>query len=75
MYFNNETESITINNPRQINIDSAEMINMIGQSIYKYDTIKLSNLVELKTKDISTGTYIIKLKTKNGIISKKVLVN
>ena len=75
LYFNNETESIIIDNPRQINIDNAEMINMIGQSVYKYNAIKLNNLIELKTKNISTGAYIIKLKTENGTISKKVLVN
>ena len=75
VYFANDSESIVINNPNLISIANAEIVNMIGQSVYKYDAIELNDTVELKTKNISTGAYIIKLKTENGIISKKVLVN
>ena len=74
-FFANDSESIVINNPKMVNINSVEIINMIGQTIYKYDTIELNHTIELKTKNISTGAYIIKLNTENGIISKKVLVN
>ena len=47
---------------------------MIGQSIYKYDVIKTNEVIEFETKNISTGSYIIKLNTEIGEISKKVLV-
>ncbi len=70
----NETDNIVINNPNNIEIESVQIINMIGQSIYKYDVIKTNEVIEFETKNISTGSYIIKLNTEIGEISKKVLV-
>jgi hypothetical protein len=47
---------------------------MLGQAVYTYDEVITSNYIELKTKNLSAGTYIINLKTEIGKISKKVLV-
>jgi len=71
----NSSESIMIHNPKMINIKSAELINTIGQSIYKFDNIKTELSTEIKTSKLSVGTYIIKLQTEIGVINKKVLVN
>ena len=74
VYYSNETNDIVINNPQNIEIDSVEIINMLGQVVIKYDNIDSNSTVKLKTKNLSIGTYIIKLKTEISEISKKVLV-
>ena len=74
-YFANDSQSIIINNPRMVNINDVEIINMIGQKVYTFENIELSHSITLKTKSISAGAYIIKLNTDNGITSKKILVN
>ncbi|WP_452232052.1 choice-of-anchor D domain-containing protein [Lacinutrix sp. MEBiC02595] len=74
VYFANDIESMVINNPRNIQIDQASIINIVGQEVYSYDDIIDTNYIALKAKDLSAGTYIIRLKTEIGEISKKVLV-
>ena len=74
-YFSNDTDSIVINNPNNIQVDEAKLSNVLGQTIYTFQAIESQNYIELKTKNLSTGTYIITLKTEIGEVSKKVLVN
>ncbi|WP_452228437.1 LamG-like jellyroll fold domain-containing protein [Lacinutrix sp. MEBiC02404] len=74
VYFANDIESMVINNPTNIQIDQASIINIVGQEVYSYDDIIDTNYIALKAKDLSAGTYIIRLKTEIGEISKKVLV-
>ncbi|RLD29488.1 MAG: MAM protein, partial [Bacteroidetes bacterium] len=73
-YFSNSSKNIIIINPTLKNIKSVELINMLGQSIYDIKDIPNENYSEFKTKHISSGTYIIKLKTETGTLTKKVLV-
>ncbi|WP_250434540.1 LamG-like jellyroll fold domain-containing protein [Hanstruepera flava] len=75
VYFVNSNTSIVIQNPKLVDLKSAEMFNMLGQSITRFNEIETKNHVELKTNSLSTGTYIINLKTTEGAtITKKVLV-
>jgi len=74
VHFSNATESIVIINPMLREIKSVELFNMLGQSIYALKNIPNINYSEFKTKNISTGTYIIKIETEIGTVSKKVLV-
>ena len=74
MYYSNESNNIVINNPKNLDIDSVAIINIIGQVIIEFNAIDSNDTVKLKTKKLSVGTYIIKLKTEIGEISKKVLV-
>ena len=74
VYYSNETNDIVINNPQNVEIDSVEIINMLGQVVIKYDNIDSNSTIKLKTKNLSVGTYILKLKTEISEISKKVLV-
>lgn len=75
VYYANEKESIIVNNPKLINIKTIEMVNVLGQSVFKVDNIKKENYQEIKTKQINTGVYIINVTTDDSIISKKVLVD
>jgi ribosomal protein S8 len=47
---------------------------MLGQPIYKINLEKFENYFELKTEQTKTGIYIVTLKTKNGVMSKKVMI-
>ena len=73
-YYSNESDSIIIHNPNLLNIESIEMYNILGQSILRSNNTFTENYKEIKTNPLSVGTYIIKLKTQNGIVSKKVLL-
>ena len=51
------------------------MFNILGQSVYKLNENTNQSFIEYKPKQLSTGAYIIKLSTENGIVSKKVIIN
>ncbi|CAH8294482.1 putative secreted protein (Por secretion system target) [Mariniflexile fucanivorans] len=74
VYFTNEDKNIVIQNPHSKNIKTTEMFNMLGQSVLKIETNSNKSIITQKTKYLSAGTYIIKLKTDTGIVSKKVLI-
>ena len=73
-HFSNASKSIIIINPTLKSIKSVELIDILGQSIYAIKNIPSENYLEFKTKYISSGTYIIKLKTETGTLTKKVLI-
>ena len=73
-YYSNETNSLIIHNPNQLNIISINMYNIIGQSIIRTNNAFSESYLEIRTSPLSAGSYIIKLETLDGNISKKVLV-
>ncbi len=74
LLYNNDNESVIIHNPNLIEIDSLELFNILGQSIFHSNEVKAQNYTEIKVSNLSAGTYIINLNTVSGKISKKVLV-
>ena len=74
VYYNIETESIVFFNPNFKDVKSIELYNVIGQKITSIENISELDYSEYKVKNLSTGTYIIKIDTLSGLISKKVLV-
>ncbi|MFI1743077.1 choice-of-anchor D domain-containing protein [Thalassobellus sediminis] len=74
LFFSNEKGSIIINNPELKNIESIEIYNMLGQTIFNFSEQTAENYIEYKTRQIKAGSYIIKIKTDYGIVSKKVLI-
>ncbi|TXE18508.1 choice-of-anchor D domain-containing protein [Psychroserpens burtonensis] len=73
-FYNIETESVALYNPNFVNVKSIELYNLMGQQITKIKDISELNYSEYEVKNLSTGTYIIKIDTLNGLLSKKVLV-
>ncbi|WP_442920776.1 T9SS type A sorting domain-containing protein [Mesoflavibacter sp. CH_XMU1422-2] len=53
---------------------SVKLYNILSQEIFSETDIDTSDYTALKTGKLSTGTYIIKMKTDVGEISKKVLI-
>lgn len=74
VHYSNAIESIVLINPTMQSIKSIEMSNILGQSITVIKNITNESYKEIEVKNLSSGTYIIKLRTDNGSISKKVLV-
>ncbi|NCP91160.1 MAG: T9SS type A sorting domain-containing protein, partial [Flavobacteriales bacterium] len=74
IFYANEKSSIVLINSSLKQIDSAELFNILGQSVLRYNTIELESYQELKTNKLNAGTYILKLNTSDGVISKKVLI-
>ncbi|WP_370480341.1 LamG-like jellyroll fold domain-containing protein [Tamlana flava] len=75
VYFSNEKESIIVNNPKLTNINTVEMLNALGQSVFKVNKNSNEKDLEFNTRNLKTGMYIINLTTENSTVSKKVLVD
>ena len=75
VYFSNDLKSVVINNPNSRLIKSVEIFNVIGQSIVFFETGSYDNNIHIKTDNITTGVYIIKMKVGNNDVTKKVMVN
>ncbi|MFQ3240123.1 MAG: putative surface-exposed virulence protein [Olleya marilimosa] len=73
-YYANSSNTIVINNPKLENVKTVSLYNVLGQEIISFDEFESSDLIELKTNKISTGTYILEIKTNDGKLSKKVLI-
>ena len=74
IYYSNEKTSIILMNSKLIDLNSAELFNILGQSVIRFDNIKNENYQELKTDKLTNGSYILKLTSNEGTISKKVLI-
>ena len=74
IYYSNDIESIVLVNPAFKEIKSIELFNILGQNVYSVDVNNSSDYAEYEVSNLSTGTYIIKLNTVSGTISKKVLI-
>ncbi|MEL0457597.1 LamG-like jellyroll fold domain-containing protein [Flavobacteriaceae bacterium SZ-1-7] len=74
VYFSNEHNNIVINNPSSKLIESIEMFNLLGQSLFKFQTNTNNNYLEYNASQISPSNYVLKIETESGIISKKVRV-
>jgi hypothetical protein len=75
VFYNNDSDSIIIQNPNMVNISNLELFNILGQSVFSTGKLHNETYLEIKAPKLTTGTYIVNLKTEAGKISKKVLVN
>ncbi len=74
VYFSNEKESFIIHNPDLKYVESVSVFNLLGQSVYKFNTKAQENYMEHKAKRIAPGVYIVKMKTDHTLLSKKILI-
>jgi hypothetical protein len=67
--------SLVINNSSLDTIKKVSLFNIAGQSIsiWKIENQDQKN-IQLPIKKISSGVYVAKLQTSNGVISKKVII-
>jgi len=74
--YTNANHMITIkNNVQDATVESVMVYNMIGQSIANFEVKKeIQTKIQIPVSNLSSGTYIIKVHTTKGDITKKVLV-
>jgi hypothetical protein len=67
---------ITIKNVLQeVSVNSVSLFNLLGQQVTNWNVENQNqDDIQLKVSDVSTGTYIVKVFTDGGEISKKILV-
>ncbi len=74
VFFSKEKKQITIQNPSSKLIESIEVFNMLGQSLFMFETKTKEHLLTYNANPFETGYYIVKLKTPYGKLSKKILI-
>lgn len=74
VYYSNDIESLVLLNPNFTKVKSIELFNIVGQSIHTIKNISELDYSEYEVKHLSSGTYIVKINTVSGSVSKKVLV-
>lgn len=64
------------NNLTDATVEKVTLFNLLGQSISDWN-IENDNQqnIQLPIKTVNTGTYIVKIKTDKGEISKKIMIN
>lgn len=64
------------NNLIDANVEKIELYNMLGQAIGTWSVKdQAQNNIQLPIKNISTATYIVKIKTTKGDTSRKIIIN
>ena len=77
VYFTNNDNMITINNSLlDATVQTVDLYNMLGQSIRTWE-VKNNNQskIQIPVNNVSTGTYIVKVHTSKGDISKKIIID
>jgi 6-pyruvoyl-tetrahydropterin synthase len=74
VWYSNSQNGIIVKNPKQERIESITMFNVLGQGVYNSNVSSNKVNYNLETGVLSTGGYIIKVKTSKGILTTKVLV-
>jgi hypothetical protein len=75
VWYLNAQNSIVVKNPKREEIESIQMLSILGQLVYDFNTISNKTSYQLETNYLSAGGYIIKTKTSKGSFVTKVLVN
>jgi len=59
-----------------VTVQKVTLFNILGQSISTWKIeVKEQTNIQIPIKNISSGIYIVKVKTSKGDISKKIIVN
>ncbi|GAA4246427.1 GEVED domain-containing protein [Winogradskyella damuponensis] len=74
-YYTSSRNKIVVLNPTHVEIKTLEVYNMLGQSVYSIENYFDGSYNEYQLTGVSTGSYVIKITTKDGILTKKILVN
>ncbi len=74
VYYALNRNKLVVLNSKNKKIRSIELYNIFGQSVYSNASINEESYSEIQLRNLSPGTYIIKLVTsENGVLTKKIL--
>ncbi|MFP4844785.1 LamG-like jellyroll fold domain-containing protein [Winogradskyella sp. PE311] len=75
-YYASNRNKIVVLNPKNQNIKTIEVINMLGQTVYQIQNVFEGSYIEYDIKNLNTGTYIIRLiLDSNSQQTKKIIIN
>jgi hypothetical protein len=74
IFVNNIANELQINNTKNIQINAINLYNSIGQLQMKWQTNLQNTLLVLPISTITTGIYLVQIKTSFGIITKKIII-
>ena len=76
IYYDSENNEIVIKTINNSEIEKVELYNILGQKINNWNNFILQkNETRLKINKLSTAVYFVNLKTNQGKISKKIIIN
>ena len=77
VFFNTNEKVLNIKNTKQeATVKRVLLYNVLGQETAVWDTKNLNqNLIQLPITNAALGTYIVKMETSNGDLSKKIMIN
>ncbi|MEM5564501.1 LamG-like jellyroll fold domain-containing protein [Psychroserpens sp. AS72] len=73
--YDKDNEHITILNHQNLSIEGYEVITLLGQSVLISNDSTTASEIKLDTKLLSSGVYVVNVKTDREEISKKIIVN
>ncbi|HLF51899.1 LamG-like jellyroll fold domain-containing protein [Flavobacterium sp.] len=73
--YTHSNEELNITNFSDNKVSAVSLFNIVGQFISKWDiTNKEQTNIQIPIQNINSGTYIVKIKTTEGDISKKIII-
>ena len=75
MYYASGRNKIVILNPKQIDLEGLQLYNIKGQKVFEMPKLWPGSYNEYPIPEFSTGVYIIKLESANGMHSQKIIIN
>ncbi|NRD19065.1 choice-of-anchor D domain-containing protein [Winogradskyella eckloniae] len=73
-YYAFNRNKVVILNPNNVDVNSIEVYNIMGQLIYQTNNIYPGGYNEYTLPEISEGAYVVKIKTRNSSLSKKIVI-
>jgi len=75
IYFNTDSDKLFVKG-LQTDVKQLMVINILGQSVREYSNVSSQILDNgLEISNLSTGTYVVYIKTLNSVKTKKIIVN
>ena len=69
-----DTREIIIRNPQLIDISRISLSNLLGQQVHVFYNVPLQQEISLPVARFSSGVYIVKLQSREGSVSRKVIL-
>ncbi|MCK8479185.1 LamG-like jellyroll fold domain-containing protein [Psychroserpens algicola] len=75
IYFNNDTDKLFAKG-LQTDVDQLLLLNILGQSVREFSNVSAEDLDNgLKISNVNSGTYVVYLRMKSRVETKKIIIN
>ncbi|OBQ56979.1 hypothetical protein JJL45_02320 [Tamlana sp. s12] len=74
LFYNKQSSSIIINNPKNMNIEGLKAVNMLGQMVFEYPVHASDTKISLPTS-LASGVYVCSMIVDGTEVSKKIVIS